>query len=53
LPGTNHQVALDFVVEDEVPGSHEPPAYAVVFAYADSTLVHLRNFADRTATFNL
>jgi 3',5'-cyclic AMP phosphodiesterase CpdA len=53
LPGTSHQVALDFVVEDEVPGSHEPPAYAVVFAYADSTLVHLRNFTDRTATFNL
>jgi hypothetical protein len=53
LPGTNHQVALDFVVEDEVPGSHEPPAYAVIFAYADSTLVHLRNFTDRTATFNL
>lgn len=53
LPGTNHQVALDFVIEDKVPGSHEPPAYAVVFARPDTTLVHLRNFVDRTATFNL
>jgi 3',5'-cyclic-AMP phosphodiesterase len=53
LPGTNHQVALDFVVEHVVPGSHEPPAYAVVFALPEATLVHLRNFSDRTATFNL
>jgi 3',5'-cyclic-AMP phosphodiesterase len=53
LPGTNHQVALDFVLENAVPGSHEPPAYAVIFLSAESTLVHLRNFTDRTATFNL
>jgi 3',5'-cyclic AMP phosphodiesterase CpdA len=53
LPGTNHQVALDFVVDHVVPGSHEPPAYAVAFVSPDATLVHLRNFADRTATFNL
>ena len=53
LPGTNHQVALDFVLEHVVPGSHEPPAYAVVFASPEAVLVHLRNFSDRTATFNL
>jgi len=53
LPGTNHQVALDFVVEHVVPGSHEPPAYSVVFASPEATLVHLRNFIDETATFNL
>lgn len=53
LPGTNHQVALDFEVEDGVPGSKEPPAYAVIFLEPGSTLVHLRNFTDRTATFML
>lgn len=53
LPGMNHQVALDFEIVDQVPGSHEPPAYAVVFATADSTIVHLHNFLDRTNTFNL
>lgn len=53
LPAMNHQVALDFVIEDDVPGSHEPPAYAVVFVEPELTLVHLHNFLDRTATFNL
>lgn len=53
LPGTNHQVALDFDIDGIVPGSHEPPAYAVVFAKPDTTLVHLNSFLDRTATFNL
>ena len=51
--GTNHQVELDFVKEGKVPGSHEPPAYGVVFAETDFTLVHLHNFLDQTATFNL
>lgn len=53
LPGINHQVALNFVIEDVVPGSHEPPAYGVVFAQPDMTLVHMRNFLDQSATFNL
>ncbi len=52
LPGLNHQVALDFK-SNVVPGSHEPPAYAVVFAEAESTIIHLHQFLDRTATFNL
>lgn len=53
LPGLNHQVALDFKTPDVVPGSHEPPAYAVVFVEAESTIIHLHQFLDRTATFNL
>lgn len=53
IPGINHQVALDFVLEDKVPGSHEPPVYGVVFATPDTTIVHMRQFLDRTATFNL
>jgi 3',5'-cyclic-AMP phosphodiesterase len=53
MPATSHQVALDFELEHVVPGSHEPPAYAVVFVSPAGTLVHLRNFLDTTATFNL
>lgn len=53
LYGTNHQVALDFIRGDAVPGSHEPPAYAVVLAEGDRVLVHPHSFLDRTATFDL
>ncbi|MCR8724681.1 phosphodiesterase [Frigidibacter sp. ROC022] len=53
LPGMNHQVALDFEIEDEVPGSHEPPFYAVIFADPGQTIVHLKNFLDQTNTFHL
>lgn len=53
LPATNHQVALDFVTEGVVPGSHEPPAYAVIFLEADRSVIHLRSFLDRTNTFRL
>ena len=52
-PGTSHQVALDFTIEGVVPGSHEPPAYAVIFLDDRRTIVHLRNFLDRSATFQL
>lgn len=51
--GTNHQVELSFTKAGLVPGSHEPPAYGVVFAEPGFTLVHLHNFLDQTATFNL
>lgn len=53
LPGLSHQVRLDFVIEGRVPGSHEPPAYAVVLAEPDLLVVHLHNFLDRTGTFLL
>jgi 3',5'-cyclic-AMP phosphodiesterase len=53
MRATNHQVALDFVMAGVVPGSHEPPAYAVVLADADLTVVHFHDFLDRTNTFIL
>ena len=53
LPATNHQVALDFVIEGVVPGSHEPPAYAVILLEEDRSVIHLRSFLDRTNTFRL
>lgn len=53
MRATSHQVALDLVVEGRVPGSHEPPAYAVVLADHDQTVVHFHDFMDETATFFL
>lgn len=53
MRATSHQVALDFAMEGVVPGSHEPPAYAVVMADADLTVVHFHDFLDRTNTFVL
>ncbi len=53
LPALNHQVALDFAIEDAVSGSHEPPAYGVVLADRQTTVVHVHHFLDRTNTFNL
>lgn len=53
MRATSHQVALDFVMEGVVPGSHEPPAYAVVLADAELTVVHFHDFLDQTNTFVL
>lgn len=53
MRGTNHQVALDFVMGGVVPGSHEPPAYAVVNAGDDLTVVHFHDYLDKTGTFIL
>jgi Icc protein len=53
MRATSHQVALDFVIEGVVPGSHEPPAYAVVLADSDQTVVHFHDFLDKTNTFML
>jgi 3',5'-cyclic AMP phosphodiesterase CpdA len=53
MRATSHQVALDFTIEDKVPGSHEPPAYAVVLIDDDRVIVHFHDFLDRSATFNL
>jgi 3',5'-cyclic AMP phosphodiesterase CpdA len=50
---TSHQVALDFTIGGIVPGSHEPPAYAVVLVRPDTTVVHFHDFLDKTNTFNL
>lgn len=50
---TNHQVALDLSAVAAVPGSFEPAQYAVVLASDDATIVHLHDFADRSARFEL
>ncbi len=53
MRATSHQVALDFVIEGKVRGSHEPPAYAVVLLDSGLTVVHFHDFLDRTDTFLL
>jgi len=54
IPGLNHQVPL--VLEphgDDIPGSHEPPAYAVVSVGADGLVIHLNYFLDQSRRFPL
>ena len=53
LRATSHQVALDFVIEGRIPGSHEPPAYGVCLLEEDQMVVHMHDFLDRTNTFLL
>jgi 3',5'-cyclic AMP phosphodiesterase CpdA len=50
---TNHQVALRLHDSARVAGSHEPAQFAVVLADAEQTIVHLHDFADRSARFDL
>lgn len=51
--GTNHQVALRLDDTPRVAGSHEPPQFAVVLADAETTIVHLHDYADASARFDL
>ncbi len=53
LRATSHQVALDFVIEGRIMGSHEPPAYGVVLLEEDQMIVHMHDYLDRTNTFLL
>ena len=50
----SHQVWLDFSEDTEgVPGSHEPPAYAIVLIGADQVVIHFHDFLDDSRKFNL
>ena len=50
-PATAHQTELQYVERVLTPGTHEPPAYAVVLADADSVVVHLHAYLDNSARF--
>jgi 3',5'-cyclic AMP phosphodiesterase CpdA len=50
LPATNHQTMLTFDRSD-VPGSHEPPAYAVCLLNGSDVVVHTHSYLDRTPRF--
>jgi len=53
LRGTSHQVALDLSERETVPGSHEPPAYALVRVSEEGVVVHTHDFLDETNSFEL
>lgn len=53
LRGLSHQVGLDLAERATTPGSHEPPAYAVVRVTPEDVVVHIHDFLDPTATFDL
>lgn len=53
IRGTSHQVALDLSKRETVPGSHEPPAYALVRVTDDAVIVHAHDFLDQTGNFDL
>ena len=42
LPGTNHQIALDFETVSPIPYDHGPSAYAIVHVDAEQTIVHTK-----------
>jgi hypothetical protein len=47
MRGLNHQVPLDLTSTGDVPHSHEPPAYAIVFIGDDQVTVHFHDYLDR------
>jgi 3',5'-cyclic AMP phosphodiesterase CpdA len=53
LRGISHQVALELSERDRVPGSHEPPAYALVRVTPEAVVVHSHDFLDATGGFDL
>ncbi len=53
LRATNHQVWLDFSETGDIPGSHEPPAYAVVLIDAEQVIVHFHDFLYDGPRFDL
>jgi len=53
LRGLNHQVAMHFDVQSGIPGSHEPPAYAIILIDDASVVVHVHDFLDASPRFDL
>jgi 3',5'-cyclic-AMP phosphodiesterase len=51
----NHQVALHFDEQpgESIPGSHEPPAYAVVLINEGSIVIHVHDLLDAGPRFDL
>lgn len=53
LRGLNHQVAMHSNMQPGIPGSHEPPAYAVVSIDQDSIVINIHDFLDASRRFDL
>ena len=50
---TNHQVWLDFSNRDTIPGSYEPPGYAIALIDEDSIVVHLHDYLDASEKYEM
>jgi len=53
LRAMNQQIELDFKTTDEIPGTFEPPAYAVVLFKSDLLIVHTHDFLDESPRFGM
>lgn len=51
IRSTNHQVWLDFSNRDTIPGSSEPPAYAIAMIETDSIVVHFHDYLDASEKY--
>ncbi|MDJ0685471.1 MAG: phosphodiesterase [Alphaproteobacteria bacterium] len=51
LRSMNHQCRLEFEPLEGIPGSFEPPAYAVVLIDGESVIVHTHDFMDQSQKF--
>ncbi len=51
--GLNHQVALHAGAQPGIPGSHEPPAYAIVTIEEGAVIIHVHDFLDPSPKFDL
>ncbi|NQV58180.1 MAG: hypothetical protein HQ502_00835, partial [Alphaproteobacteria bacterium] len=51
LRATSHQTWLDFTATGDIPGSHEPPAYAIVLIEPNQVVVHFHDFLDASPKF--
>jgi hypothetical protein len=49
----NQQVGLDFKATSELPGTFEPPAYAVVLFKSDRLIIHTHDFLDNSPKFGM
>lgn len=53
IRSTNHQVWLDFTSTEEIPGSHEPPAYAVALIEGNQIVIHNHDYMDSSPKFTI
>lgn len=51
--GLSHQVAMHSRAQPGIPGSHEPPAYAIVLVDDGSVVIHVHDFLDASPRFDL
>ncbi len=53
IRSTNHQVWLDFSARDSIPGSSEPPAYAIALIDDESVVVHFHDYLDASEKYEM